>query len=464
MQISYAPHMPFEPESWQPEFLDCTDPVVLLTGSAGGGKSRGAYEKLHAFCLTFPGAKVIAARKTREDAEKSVVNVLQNDVIGNDDRVDHVRKRFIFEYDNGSAIMYIGMKDRKMREAVRSIFGSVDMILMEEATEFDEEDFDELNLRLRGNAAGWCQLILATNPGPPLHWIKIRLIELGEARVFISHARDNTHNDPGYGARLDTTRGVTRARLRDGLWIAGTGLVIDPWLDDWDEHEQVYRIGNVRPEADFVPGGGPVVLAADDGYAGKYDPKTRSFSKESNPRVFLLVQMRATGFNVFYESYQVKKKVEDQLNELRKHCAAMGWPFPISVDYDKAAAHLEGRFKDFKFRYLRKSPASRDESIKLLRESCDVDINGWRQILVHPRCFMLKKEMSSWSYDRDGNPEKHGDHGPDALRYFNWNAIRGPGKPVDIATDGESEAVLQKMDLIDSIYEKHMEAAGAKLL
>lgn len=238
--IEYESHLPFTPELWQVGVLRDTSPVLLLTGSAGGGKSKVALEKCHALCLYYPGVMVVAARKTREDAEKSIVQVLEEDVIGSDPRVRHIRKRYIFQYENGSKLMYVGMKDKRMRKAIRSVGhrGGIDFAFFEEATEFDEEDFDEMNMRLRGKAMGWTQFLLATNPDAPLHWINVRLIMNNEAKVIYSSAADNPHNPDDYKKRLDTTRGVLRARLRDGLWIAGTGLVIDTWLDDWDEWEQ----------------------------------------------------------------------------------------------------------------------------------------------------------------------------------------------------------------------------------
>lgn len=64
---------PYIPLDWQLPALKSKDRVCLLTGSAGGGKSRTAAEKVHAFCLKYPGATVIALRKAREYASKSVV-------------------------------------------------------------------------------------------------------------------------------------------------------------------------------------------------------------------------------------------------------------------------------------------------------------------------------------------------------------------------------------------------------
>ncbi len=53
-----------------------------LTGSAGGGKSRLAAEKINGFCLRYPGATAVALRKTRNSMTNSTALFLERTVIG----------------------------------------------------------------------------------------------------------------------------------------------------------------------------------------------------------------------------------------------------------------------------------------------------------------------------------------------------------------------------------------------
>ena len=97
----------FDPLPWQVAPFRCTDPVVLLTGSAGGGKSRLAAEKVHGYCLRYPGAVAICLRKRREFASKSVVYALKDakcraTIHG---RVPHAGDN-MFNYENGSRILW----------------------------------------------------------------------------------------------------------------------------------------------------------------------------------------------------------------------------------------------------------------------------------------------------------------------------------------------------------------------
>lgn len=209
--------------------------IKLYTGSAGGGKSREAAEELHAKCLKYAGTTALMLRKTRESANNSIVLFMRHTIQGGDTTIRHTPSYSRFEYPNGSMLHYGGMKDDAQREQIRSIgqTGSVDFIWMEEAVQFSENDFNELLGRLRGDVAGWRQIILTTNPGAPAHWIYQRLIKGGEGAVYYSSALDNPHNPPEYIKILNMMTGVLRQRLVEGKWVQAEGVVyneFDPEL------------------------------------------------------------------------------------------------------------------------------------------------------------------------------------------------------------------------------------------
>lgn len=223
----------FSPLSWQIAPWRHKGRVMLLTGSAGGGKSYLAAHKLHAFCLKYPGAMALMLRKTRDSMTNSTVLFVDRAVIAGASTVTHWPSKHRFEYTNGSILAYGGMADDKQREQIRSIGqdGSVDIVWMEEATGFTENDFNEVTARIRGKAASWRQIVLTTNPDTPSHWIYKRLIQGGEATVFYSGAVDNTYNPADYIDTLRSLTGVLGLRLRDGQWIQAEGAVYDEFSD-----------------------------------------------------------------------------------------------------------------------------------------------------------------------------------------------------------------------------------------
>jgi hypothetical protein len=188
------------------------------------------------------------------------------------------------------------------------------------------------------------------------------------------------------------------------------GLVYDVWSDGPAD-------GNVTEEAEYVPDGGSIYWACDDGYAGERDPASGHFSADSHPRVFLLVQERADGcLCVFREDYRVRTLSDAHISDI----AALDYPAPDYVALDSSAAELRGRLQQAGY-YTRGKPSRVEESIKVTRNMLAADANGVRRVLVHPRCKHLRAELASYRYDpQSGAPIKQFDHGPDALRYLAW--------------------------------------------
>lgn len=152
---------PFSPLAWQVAPWRDTSRTILLTGSAGGGKSRLAAEKLHGYCLRYPGATALALRKVKVSMGGGLVLLMERRIIGDDPHVHHYPSKSRFEYANGSILAYGGLEDEEQRKRLRSIGqdGAVDICWMEEAVEFVREDYQEVLARLRGKAAPWRQVI-----------------------------------------------------------------------------------------------------------------------------------------------------------------------------------------------------------------------------------------------------------------------------------------------------------------
>lgn len=404
---------PFVPLPWQVTPWRDRRPVLLLTGAAGGGKSRLAAEKLHAYCLKYPGATALVARKIKLSMSGGTVLFFRRKIVGADPRVRWIDSpKFRFEYQNGSILQFIGLSDENARENLKSIGqdGAVDIALMEEGSQFEEEDINAMIARMRGKAAPWRQIVIPTNPDAPTHWIKRRLIDGGEASVYFSKASDNYHNPADYQQWLETLSGVDYQRLVLGLWVQASGLVYDVWSDGPEG-------GNVTDAADYVPDAGPVIWGVDDGYTGQLDAKTGMYTAASHPRVFGLYQLRGDGrLCRFAESYAVGMLSNTHIDEVLQ----LPYPAPSFAVVDKSAAELKGRLLKAGI-YTRNSPGDVAESIKEMRRAIAADKNGVRRLLVHPRCTLFRAEMASYRNGPDGKPVKEHDHGPDECRYVIWS-------------------------------------------
>jgi len=435
----------FVPLDWQVDPWRDTNQVMLLTGSAGGGKSRLAGEKVHGFLLHYPNATGVISRKAEDDMKKSTIPLMLETVIDiqREPRCVYSARQNRVRYSNGSELIFTGIWDERSREGLRSIGkqGAVDIWWLEEGIEFEEDDYNAINARMRGHAAEWTQIIVSTNPGPKLHWINRILLLGNDPRVSIykSRASDNPYNPHSYRAALDRLTGLEGARLRDGQWIDGIAAVIDTWLDD-----PLDQRSNVTTNAEYRVDDGKTFWFMDDGYAGEQDEKTGWFTARSNPRVFLICQKTSNGvIKVMAESYRImelaSKHIEDVLNFHDK----MGWERPDYAVYDGAAPSLGGELE----RAGIHSTAIRvkiEEGIKELRSWIGEDINGIRRLIVHPRCSMLRFEMGSYEYDKYGKPIDSYNHGIDALRYGVWNEAYGRKGEISVLAPGIDGAAIDR--------------------
>lgn len=442
----------FQPWPWQEYPWRDKEPVMLLGGSAGGGKSRLAAEKIHGFLLHYANATAVVSRKAEDDMLTSTIPLMLETVIEIDKepRCDYSTRTKRVKYSNGSELIFKGIWDERAREGLRSIgkTGSVDIWWMEEAIEFEEEDFNAVIARMRGNAAGWNQIIISTNPGPKLHWINRRLIMGEEAAFYPSDASMNPANPVAYKAMLARLTGVDGARLRDGLWIDGSGLVIDTWMDDYSKSLTGHELeGNVTLNADYIPDYGPVFWMVDDGYAGVKDAKTGWFTARSNPRVFLLCQKRKDGLiSVFANHYEVQLLQDPHIDLVKDMATENEWPPPAWSVYDGAAPSMGGHLSTAGCKPIGVR-VKIDEGIKELRSWIGPDKNGVRKVIVHPRCTMLRFEMGSYAYDKFGYPIDAHNHGIDAIRYGVWhNAYSGP-REVEVVHTGVGTVTVDLTDI-----------------
>lgn len=350
-------------------------------------------------------------RKTRESMNNSTVLNFEREIAGTDKRIHHNRGAHRFEYDNGSIIAYGGMKDEDQREQIRSIglAGGVDRVWMEEATRFEESDFNEILARMRGHATAYTQIVLTTNPDGPSHWIKERLIDKGQASVYFSGAPDNIYLPDTYALSLEQMTGIQALRLREGKWIQAEGVV----FDNWD-------MANVTVEAEY-DSQRPVIWGVDDGYAYGAGIGTVSY----HPRVVLFAQETPTGgFNVFDEYYATQELSERTIEA----CLAKPYRKPDAAYTDSSAAELRARIWEADIMTVAATHPVHEGIKNLRRLVCDG--NGVRQFRIHPRCGKLAREMASYRYDDasrvanigEPKPMKLDDHGVDACRYMVWHA------------------------------------------
>jgi PBSX family phage terminase large subunit len=316
-----------------------------------------------------------------------------------------------YQYSNGSMLFWGGMWDERQREAIRSVGqdAGLDFALLDEATQFDERDFEEISGRMRGKAAPYTQIILGTNPDAPTHWINQRLIIGGIASVYYSGYQDNPHNPDSYGFNLELMTGVLHDRLVKGLWVIAEGAV-------YENFDPRY---NVTIEAEYNPDW-DVRWGVDDGYVFGDGPGHANY----HPRVILFGQQTPQGgLNIFNEYVKAQELQEVSIANVLQ----WNYELPELAAVDSSASQLRARIGDAGIMH---SGATHEvaEGIKVVRRYI-CDGQGVRLLKIHPRCVHTIREFQSLRYDlksktvKAGQPKplKVDDHCPDAARYMIWS-------------------------------------------
>jgi len=144
----------------------------ILRGSAGSGKSIFMVQLLLIRLLSRQKYNILVVRKFGCTLRKSVLQEFRNMIIKWDimflfkiNRSDGI----IQCLNNGNTIYFSGLDSP---EKIKSLESEVVDIWMEEASEFNNEDFDQLDLRLRGYNQYKFQIFLSFNPVSIESWLK----------------------------------------------------------------------------------------------------------------------------------------------------------------------------------------------------------------------------------------------------------------------------------------------------
>ena len=180
-------------------------------GGAGSGKSVGAAQR-YVYRLTAErGHNLLVIRKAGVSNRNSTFASLVYWIYAwhleslydiNESQMI-IRNRY-----NGNEVIFRGMNDVRARERAKSVTfksGPLTDIWVEEASELEEEDFDHLNLRLRGTALQPFQLTLTFNPINVDHWLKSKFFDNPRPNTSVLHSTylDNRFIDSMYRGELE---------------------------------------------------------------------------------------------------------------------------------------------------------------------------------------------------------------------------------------------------------------------
>jgi len=270
---------PSEPNHHDPEFqlfgnvakgFNSRDPECLMSGAAGTGKTLANLLRVYWICRTYPGARVLIVRKTRESLTESVLVTWERDILGPTHPIITKnptlrRVRQSYRFPNGSTVVLGGMD-----KPDKVLSSEWDLIYIPEAIELNVTDWETLSGRLRSGVVPYQQMIADTNPTTPANWLykrcmagicrKIETTHRDNPRYFNRAANEWTEEGKQYLARLERMTGARRVRFLEGRWEAAEGVVYDGFI------AKVAPEGHLMPEGWRPPADWPRFWGIDWGY------------------------------------------------------------------------------------------------------------------------------------------------------------------------------------------------------
>lgn len=173
------------------DFFDDKSRIRVSYGGAGSGKSVQAFQEIIYKILSEPGHNYLICRKVANTNKTSTYSLFQqlmsNMALDTDPDEENIDVSKFFKVNKtdmsitvkktGYMIIFKGLDDIEKIKSITFPKGVLTDIVIEEASEVDQKDFDQLNVRLRGKAPVPFQITMLLNPIIDTHWIKREFID-----------------------------------------------------------------------------------------------------------------------------------------------------------------------------------------------------------------------------------------------------------------------------------------------
>lgn len=293
----------------------------IIWGGAGSGKSHIVARRILYRLLkeTHVEHNFLVIRKVDRTIKRSVFKLILNIInrwgLRSEFDVNLTDKTITYR-PNGSQIMFSGLDDV---EKLKSIEG-VTSIWCEEATELTQEDFEQLDLRLRGEHGCIKQIILTLNPISEQHWIKKVFFDDPIQDVYTLHTTylDNGFIDEAYKMVMENKK-KTNPRYYNiyalGNWGTAEGLIFNNVSTRFIRDDEIKGLQRVQ--------------GLDFGYTNDPSAWNESYVDMDARRIYV--------YDGFYETGMSNAKIAQEIIDRKAHkCGTIADSAePKSIDYIK---------------------------------------------------------------------------------------------------------------------------------
>ena len=383
----------------------------LFYGGARSGKTDVILAWLCVQAATYPGARILMARRTRIAAAKSLWSDSLVKMLRGRSDFKMVESDLEIRHANGSLIRVDGFDDQ---ERVDKILGTEYLhIFFNEATQISWATVGTVLTRLAQVVEGAPshKAIFDCNPKSQRHWLyKTGILrqhpESGEslldAETWSSlhwSPYDNPYLSKDFLATLEAMTGPQRRRMLDGVWCEGGGAV----YDEFDEEIHVHK--------GKMPAGWnnwDKVRGIDFGF--------------TNPFVCLWGAIDPDGrLWIYRERYVARQTVQVHaaaINTAEGRNAMYRWTVADHDAEDRATLHAAGII-------TQRASKNVERGIKAVKERLKVQKDGRPRLIICESCPETISEFYDYAWqpqvdNRNAKevPLKDRDHAMDPLRYM----------------------------------------------
>ena len=378
-----------------PHLKDFTKRYEVYYGGAGSGKSYFVAQKLVIKALT-DRRKVLVLRKVGRTVKNSVFQLILDtlDLFHIKDKCKINKTDFSIELPNGSIFLCSGLDDP---EKIKSIAGLTDAWL-EEATEFTQDDFNQIDLRIRDPLAKDQQLILSFNPVSKASWCYLQFFaenpELDEFRSKVEIVKSNYTNNPHLPQAYVDSLLLLKATnpVYYGIYALGDFGSLDKLVySNWQKFE--FNKEDIK---------GDLIIGLDFGYTNDPTALVAAIVNAEENRIYVFKEWGGTGL----------------LNDdIAKNIIDFGFAKSI-IKADSAEQKSIDEIK--RAGVLRISPCTKGQGSILQ----GIQKLQQYELVIHPDCKEILNELQNYAWEKDkqtneyiNKPIDKYNHYLDALRY-----------------------------------------------
>lgn len=181
---------------------------LVLYGGAGSGKSVFTAQKIVYRMVSETGHRFLVVRKVAKTIRNSVFAEIKGVISdwGLTELFDENKSAMEITCVNGNIIIFCGLDDVEKLKSIKGITS----VWIEEASEVEQSDFQQINLRLRGVTRNYKQIVISFNPVIITHWLKTYFFDDEKEGTFTLKTtyRDNRFIDPEYAKVIEALKDI----------------------------------------------------------------------------------------------------------------------------------------------------------------------------------------------------------------------------------------------------------------